>query len=204
MRKFATQKGNFMTTVYFIRHAQSDRFTQDDRTRPLTAEGLCDTEKITAALENSGIDHIISSPYTRTIQTVTHLAEKLGLEIETDEDFRERNAGKWHGEHFFDFIKAQWEDFNYHIIDGECLADVQKRNIAALYRVFEKYSGKTVAIATHGTALSTMLNYYNPSFGYEDFIRIVDYMPYVVKAEFDDENNCLSLTEVLIVEKVYK
>ncbi len=49
-----------MTTVYFIRHAQSDRFVHDDRTRPLTAEGLADTKQITAALRDAGIAHILS------------------------------------------------------------------------------------------------------------------------------------------------
>lgn len=192
-----------MTTVYFIRHAQSDRFVQDDRTRPLTAEGMSDTVKITEALENTGIKHIISSPYTRTIQTVTDLSEKLGIEIETDEDFRERNAGQWHGENFLDFIRLQWENFSYHILDGECLADVQKRNISALHRWIEKYNGKTIAIATHGTALSTMINYYFPDYNYESFMRIIDYMPYVVKMDIEGDK-CLSFDEVLIIEKRYK
>ncbi|MBQ8931017.1 MAG: histidine phosphatase family protein [Ruminiclostridium sp.] len=192
-----------MTTVYFIRHAQSDRFTQDDRTRPLTAEGLSDTVKITESLSDKGITHIISSPYKRTIQTVTNLSEKLGISIETNEDLRERNAGKWHGENFKDFIKAQWEDFDYHILDGECLKDVQSRNIKALYHYLDKYNGETVAIATHGTALSTIINYYYNDFNYDSFMRIIDYMPYVVKIEFDDKK-ALSLEEILIIEKEYK
>lgn len=192
-----------MTTVYFIRHAQSDRFVHDDRTRPLTSEGMKDTRKITEVLENSGISHIISSPYTRTIQTVTDLSERLGLEIETEEDFRERNAGQWHGENFIEFIRSQWEDFSYHILDGECLADVQKRNISALHRWIDKYNGETIAIATHGTALSTMINYYYPGFGFESFMRIIDYMPYVVKMELDGDK-CLSFEEILVVKKEYK
>lgn len=192
-----------MTTVYFIRHAQSDRFVHDDRTRPLTFKGMKDTRKITEVLENSGISHIISSPYTRTIQTVSDLSEKLGLEIETDEDFRERNAGQWHGENFIEFIRSQWEDFSYHILDGECLADVQKRNISALHRWIEKYNGETVAIATHGTALSTMINFYYPGFGFESFMRIIDYMPYVVKMKLDGDK-CLSFEEILVVKKEYK
>lgn len=191
-----------MTTVYFIRHAQSDRFVHDDRTRPLTSEGMSDTRKITEVLENSGIQHIISSPYTRTIQTVTDLSEKLGLEIETDVDFRERNAGQWHGENFLEFIRNQWEDFSYHILDGECLADVQKRNISALKRWIDKYNGETIAIATHGTALSTIINYYYPDYNYESFIRILDYMPYVVKMEIDGDK-CFSFEEILIIKKEY-
>lgn len=148
-----------MTTVYFIRHAQSNRFEKDDRTRPLTEEGMADTLKITENLKNSGISHIVSSPYTRTIQTVTNLSEALGIKIETEEDLRERNAGKWHGDNFFDFIEKQWADFNYHILDGECLADVQKRNISVVERIVEKYSGEVIGVATHGTALSTIINY---------------------------------------------
>ncbi len=193
-----------MTTVYFIRHAQSDRFTQDDRTRPLTEEGLADTLKITEALSDKEISHILSSPYKRTIQTVTDLSEKLGLPIETDEDFRERNAGKWHGENFLEFIKAQWEEFNYHILDGECLSDVQKRNVKALHKYLSKYKNETIAIATHGTALSTMINYYYPDFNYDSFMRIIDFMPYVVKMEFDEENKVTNFEEILIIEKEYK
>lgn len=192
-----------MTTVYFIRHAQSNRFEKNDRTRPLTEEGMADTLKITEALKNSGIKHIISSPYTRTIQTVTNLSEVLGVEIETEEDLRERSAGKWHGENFLDFIKMQWADFDYHILDGECLADVQKRNISAINRIMKKYENETIAIATHGTALSTIINNYYPDYNFESFMRIIDYMPYVVKMEFDGEN-CISFEEILIIEKDYK
>lgn len=193
-----------MTTVFFIRHAQSDRFVADDRTRPLTEEGMADTKKITEVLINSKISHIISSPYTRTIQTVTDLSEKLGIGIETDEDFRERNAGKWHGENFIEFIKSQWADFNYHILDGECLAEVQKRNINALKTTLNKYKNETIAIATHGTALSTIINYYNTNFNFENFMKIIDYMPYIVKMTFDDDFNCLSFEEILVIEKKYK
>lgn len=192
-----------MTTVYFIRHAQSDRFTTDDRTRPLTETGLSDTHKITAALADKGITRIISSPYTRTLQTVSDLAKTLKLQPETDEDFRERNAGKWHGDRFFEFIEKQWADFSYHIEDGECLAEVQKRNIAALKRVLEKYTDETIAIATHGTALSTIINYFYPDFGYSDFIRIVDFMPYVIRMDFADPDTCRAKEEILIVERPY-
>lgn len=192
-----------MITVYFIRHAQSDRFVHDDRTRPLTPEGMCDTARITEKLKNAGIRHIISSPYTRTIQTITDLSETLEIAIETDENFRERNAGQWRGENFLEFIRNQWEDFNYHILDGECLADVQKRNISALKYWTERYDGETIAIATHGTALSTIINYFYPEYNYESFMRIIDYMPYVIKVEIDGDK-CLSFKEILIVEKEYK
>lgn len=191
-----------MTTVYFVRHAKSDKNIRDDRTRPLTPEGLADSEKVTELLKNKGIDLLMSSPYKRSMDTIGGLAKVLDMEITTDEDFRERNAGSWNGDDFLKFIEAQWADFNYKIFDGECLSSVQERNIRALKRVLTSCEGKTVVIATHGTALSTMINYYRPEFDFHSFMRILNFMPYVVKMEFDGEN-FLGMSEELIVEKEY-
>lgn len=195
---------NKITTVYFIRHAQSDRTYTEDRTRPLTPEGKKDGEKIAEVLKDKGITRIISSPYTRTLQTVEKLAEALKLEAETHEDLRERNAGKWHGDRFFDFIKMQWEDFDYRIEDGECLRQVQERNVRALREFLEKYKGETIAIATHGTALSTIINYYYPKYGFEDFLKIVDLMPLVVKMDFEAAHRCSGIEEIFSVHRPYK
>lgn len=192
------------TRVYFIRHAQSDRSFHDERTRPLTPEGMADTEKIIPVLKDKGITRIISSPYTRTIQTVEKLSKALELEIVTDDDLRERNAGKWHGDRFFDFVERQWADFNYSIEDGESLRQVQERNIRALKKYLDKYNGQTLAIATHGTALSTIINYYFPEYGFKDFLKIADLMPLVLRSDFSDNGKCLSVKEVFSIKKTYK
>lgn len=192
------------TTVYFIRHAQSDRRFHDEQTRPLTAEGLADAEKIIDVLKDKSISHILSSPYTRTLQTVEALSKTLKLEIETDSDFRERSAGKWHGDRFFDFIEKQWADFNFRIEDGESLREVQERNIRALQKYLEKYKGKAFAVATHGTALSTIINYFFPEYRFEDFLKIADLMPLVLKMDFEGNGHCIKAEKVFSVKKSYK
>lgn len=193
-----------MTTVYFIRHAQSDRFHHDDRTRPLTAEGLSDTHKAADALKNVGIQHVISSPYKRTVQTVQSLSDETGIEIEMCEMLRERNAGVWHGDNFIDFIRQQWEDRNYHAEGGESLSQVQERCITALNEILDRYKGQTIALSTHGTALSVMLDKLYPGFGFEGFMRIIDFMPYVVKIVFSDDKKTVSFEEILVIKKEYK
>lgn len=189
-----------MTAIYFVRHAMPDKTVHDNRTRPLTEEGIKDSEKVTELLCGRDIDVIMSSPYKRSIDTVRNLAESLGKEILTDDDFRERSAGAWHGDNFIEFIEKQWADFNYRILDGECLASVQERNIRALERVLKNYRDKTVVIATHGTALSTIINYYNTEYDFHSFMRIIDFMPYVVKMEFDGER-FIGMSEELIIDK---
>jgi 2,3-bisphosphoglycerate-dependent phosphoglycerate mutase len=84
-----------MLRIYFVRHAQSDKFWRGDRTRTLTKQGLEDSKKVTKAFKNKKIDYIYASPYKRTIDTVKDLANSLEKEIITEEDFRERSVGPW-------------------------------------------------------------------------------------------------------------
>ena len=72
---------------------------------------------------------------------------------------------------------------------------MQKRNIKALEEVLEKYNNKNIVIGSHGTALSTIVNYYDNSFSYENFEAIVGVMPWVVKFIFEDKK-CISIEEI--------
>ena len=44
---------------------------------------------------------------------------------------------------------------------------------------------KYITLGSHGTALSTIVNYYQPDFGYGDFEQIRAVMPWVVHFEFE-------------------
>ena len=57
-----------------------------------------------------------------------------------------------------------------------------------------------VAIGTHGTALSTVVNYFDPTFGYGDFQRIVDLMPWIVELEFENDR-CVGVKEYDLFRK---
>ena len=175
-----------MTKVYFIRHAQSDWNTKDDRTRPLTEKGSRDCALVTAFLRDKNIDVVLSSPYKRTIDTISEFADSINLPIQHIEDFRERNTGGWVDD-FNAFAEKQWVDFSYKQTGGESLAEVQQRNIAALCNVLAQHKDKNIVIGTHGTALSTIINYYDKSYGYNDFLAMVDIMPWVVVMYFDGD-----------------
>lgn len=185
-----------MTTVYFIRHAEPDYSNHDDFLRPLTDKGLKDRIKVTNYLLDKKIDIILSSPYMRSVDTVADFAENVGLNIEIIDDFRERKIDSVWIEDFNAFCKKQWDDFNYKLKDGESLNEVQGRNIRALEQVIDKYSGKNIVVGSHGTALSTIINYYNKNFNYENFNTIRGVMPWVVKFEFKGKN-CVYIEEVM-------
>ena len=189
-----------MTTVYFIRHAESDISIRDEAMRPLTEKGMRDCLLVTEYLSDKNIDRVISSPFKRAVDTVSDFAEKFGFEIELIDDFRERKSdSNWlRDTDFRPFIERQWNDFTYSLSDGECLAVVQERNIHALNDVLTRYTGKNLVVGTHGTALSTIINYYDESYGFSDFMAMVHIMPWVVKMEFDGLR-CVSITKTDIL-----
>ncbi len=89
------------TTVILIRHAEKlDNGSQDP---PLSDEGIERAQRLALLLSNLKIDHIFSTPFKRTSQTVEELARMNGLEIENYEpkdlrqlpfDFYDKYAGK--------------------------------------------------------------------------------------------------------------
>lgn len=187
------------TTVIFVRHAQSLHPYSDDRTRPLTDEGIKDRSIVLELLKDRHIDAFLSSPYKRSMDTIQTTADYFDMKIKPDERFRERKCGI----DGIGMLEKRWADFSFAEENGENLASVQERNMEALQNVLRDYTGKTVVIGTHGTALSTILNYYNRSFGIQDFLRIVSWMPYIVEMTFEG-NKLIEMKECAYVEKAYQ
>ena len=181
-----------MTTLYFVRHAEADAYFSDQRTRPLTEKGLQDRKLVTTFLQDKNIDAVLSSPFKRAVDTIAEFSDNNGFDVELVEDFQERKGDSglaWgNGDKMSDIkladIKRQWADFSYTYSDGECYAEVQARNIAALNSVLARYKNKTIVIGTHGISLSMIINYYDSAFGFEEFMKMVYITPWIVKMEF--------------------
>ena len=189
-----------MTKVYFVRHCEPNYNNRDDMTRELTAKGMADRELVAQFLSDKNITVVLSSPYKRAVDTVAHFAVSKGLNVEIIDDFRERKVDSVWIEDFDAFSKAQWADFDYKLSDGESLNDVQSRNISAVKKVLEKYKDRNIAIGSHGTALSTIINYYDNSFGYEDFEKIRTVMPWIVEFTFQNDK-CISIKYIDLFTK---
>jgi 8-oxo-dGTP diphosphatase len=67
-------------TLYVIRHAQAG--SAPDEERPLDEAGRRQAERVADLLADSGVERVLTSRYTRCVQTVAPLAERLRLEVE--------------------------------------------------------------------------------------------------------------------------
>jgi len=147
-------------------------------------EGREDSGKVLKFLQDKNIDFFYCSPYKRSMDTIWETAAHYETEIITDERLRERESGR-NGNHHGMFRK-RWEDHDFHEEGGESIAMVQERNVAALKDILQKNDGRNIVIGTHGTALSSILNYYEKDYDCDSFLRILDWMPYIIELDFED------------------
>jgi len=193
--------GKAMTTIYFVRHAEPVHGWEEDRSRPLTEEGVKDSKAVADFLREIKVDLFYSSPYKRSVDTISDSAMEKKLPIRTDERFRERVNGTEVNN--IEMIQKRWMDFDYHEEYGESLSMVQNRNVEALKEILQNHEGKTIVIGTHGTALSAILNYYEPEYDVNSFMRMINYMPYIIRLDFDG-GRFIGKKELLILEKKFK
>jgi len=177
-----------MNNVYFVRHATPDFSIKDELLRPLTEEGIKDSIKVSKYLKSKDITKIYSSPYKRAVDTISNLSSIMNLDVEVVEDLRERKICNEWIEDFNGFTKKQWSDFLFKLEDGECLKEVQDRNIKSLLNILSESHKGNIVIGTHGTALSTIINYYDNTFNYESFNKIKNIMPFIVCIKFNGTN----------------
>lgn len=75
-----------------LRHASAGHYGDwgdEDHLRPLDERGWRQAAELVETLVPLGVLRIVSSPYTRCVQTVEPLAAALGLDVERDERLAE-------------------------------------------------------------------------------------------------------------------
>ena len=83
--------------LFLIRHAQAGRRSSwqgRDSARPLSSRGQVEAKRIAQLLGDRKVRRVVSSPAVRCAQTVTPLADELGLEVEIEKRLREGGSVK--------------------------------------------------------------------------------------------------------------
>ena len=193
-----TEGAGGMIKIYFVRHAQPVSPWPDDRTKPLTEQGLADRQVVMDVMGDIPVDAVYCSTYRRSIETIEAFAASRGLEIVTEERLRERKAGPDSWSH----LVRRWADFSHSEDYGECLRSVQNRNIEVIHKLLDKHAGQTLLIGTHGTALSTILHYFDATFGEKDSWRFLNSLPYIIRLDFEGRQ-CVGKEELHWNERGY-
>lgn len=151
--------------VDFIRHAESDITVHDDQTRPLTPKGRVQARQLVKQLKQYQYQAIYSSPLKRAVATIQPLASQLNLPVVEDDRLIERKMPGWCAD-FNLYLRQQWTDLDFAATGGESIHEVQRRYLAFLASLPD--SGP-IAIASHGTAMSGLVELTMPGQGYAYF-----------------------------------
>ena len=205
-----------MTTLYLIRHSKPlkvnntlnyDNLQIQNEKQSLSIEGEQIAQDKLNNTELDNIDILFSSSYVRTIQTAKYLAEKNNLEINIVSGLGERKFGisSWN-ELPEDFEIKQFLDENYKIGDGESQKEVRDRMYFSILEILNKNKNKRIAIVSHGTAISFLLNKWcdieiekdKIKYSYNGKVLLHNYFDYceTFKLEFDENNNLINIQNI--------
>ena len=114
--------------------------------------------EISERKELQNIDVIYSSHYVRAMCTAKYIAENNNIKLNVDERLGERKFGVNDiSELPSDFFEEQFRNWDYKLEKGESANEVSKRMNEVLLEIINNNKDKTIAIVSHGTAISAML-----------------------------------------------
>lgn len=156
-----------MTTLLFIRHAETDLAgTLCGRTDPPVNEsGQKQISALIADLRGKHLKAVVTSDLLRARTTAEAIAEELGLPTTVEADLSEIDFGSWDGllwkqvEQLDPDLASRWikEYPNVSPPHGEPFEDFKCRVLAAVSRVQAKFDNEHIAVITHGGVMRIVL-----------------------------------------------
>lgn len=152
------------TEIILVRHAEplkiklkfvSSDLQTNNELIPLSAAGEKMAEELSCKKIFNDVSVVISSNYSRAIDTAKYIAEKNNCDFIIDGDLGERKMGTEIKTN--DFWLTQLFEPDTKTIDGESQNDVRKRMLAVLEKTLKEFRGKRIVLVSHATAITFLL-----------------------------------------------
>lgn len=153
--------------IYFIRHAHSPFIFGKERQRPLSEEGRKSAQKLTESLQSIQFDAVFSSPYVRSIQTLEGISSLDNIIIEENLKEKALKGNYKLSENDIDLaIMQSFENLDFSLEGGESVREAQYRSLPIIFKIINDPQLKNVAIGTHGNIMTSIINYFDSTYGY--------------------------------------
>ncbi len=185
-----------MTTIYFVRHAESPKTDLSERTRGLTDAGQMAAARVSRFLTTEKIDFFYSSPYQRSLLTIEGAARSLGQAIRIEENLREcvfsgQNQTMPQTD-VYPLVRQMFADHTFSHDGSETFRSCQHRGIKILMAILQEHEGKRIVIGTHGMIMTAMLHHFDAM--YDFYFLQQTTKPDIYKLQFKN-------TELVLISK---
>lgn len=117
-----------------------------------------------------GIEHVISSPLRRAIQSTAPFCARAGLRVELEPRLVERVLTARDLPDWREHLRRSFDDLDYRVDDGESSRAAQERGTAVLRAALA--SGRRCVLVTHGNLLALILRSVDASAGFAFWSRL--------------------------------
>ncbi|MEF7564301.1 histidine phosphatase family protein [Bacillus infantis] len=157
------------TYIYMVRHGESPKENENERSRGLTEKGKRDAQKVCECLLDEGVNMFASSPYQRAVQTIEGAAARLNKDIHVFEDLKERvflpDEAIISKEKLLPLLERSFSDPDYTLPGGESNRACQDRATRILLHLIRTNQGRRIAIGTHGAVMTLMMGKFSREYG---------------------------------------
>lgn len=167
--------------IYVVRHCKAEGQSPSAK---LTEEGYLQAERVAEFLQGKHIEHIISSPFLRAIQSISPLAEKIQVNCHVDDRLSERVLCGESNVNWLEMLRHTFTDLEICYEGGESSTSAMNRALAVITDVRNSGFGNVV-IVTHGNLMSLLLKHYDHKFGFEEWASLSN--PDVYHLQFEGE-----------------
>ncbi|MEH7081987.1 histidine phosphatase family protein [Neobacillus drentensis] len=148
-----------------IRHCEAEGQSSHAQ---LTEKGVGQAAELAGFFGDMVINHIISSPYLRAIQSIERVAEREDIDIVVDDRLAERILSTEVLPDWLEKLKATFDDIDLKFDRGESSREAMHRIVSVVEDIFKSDSDNTLLV-THGNLMSLLLMNYLPDFGFEQW-----------------------------------
>ncbi len=176
---------------------------------PLDPKGIRQAEETALRFDNEKIDYIFASPFIRTLQTASSIAEKKGMTFNM-----EAGLSEWLKSSEFRFMPDLYSidklarefpllNTDYKSLGAagypETREDLDARTVEALEKILDKYSG-SILVVSHGSPIKSIFKFLNNTV-HDDYPPMCSVSKFKYdsngwKLEIDSDSSHLSLPDV--------
>ncbi|ENH97285.1 phosphoglycerate mutase family protein [Gracilibacillus halophilus YIM-C55.5] len=169
-----------MKRILLVRHCDALGQHKDS---PLTKKGLQQAYELARLLERQSfsIDHIICSPYLRSVESIRPFANRMNISIKTDERLKERVLSEEPVDDWLEILEESFQNYQLKLPGGESSNDAFLRANELLDECMTNATNENFLLVTHGNLLTLMLKKFHADVGFQDWKNLSNPDVYVVQ-----------------------